>query len=154
MQKIIVLFCITALSIAGGCKKETPTPSISLTATQMLTGKKWQVRSSTIVAPGQPNVDLYALSAPCTRDDFERFDSPNTYFYEEGATKCDPGDPQTQLGIWALSNNDTQLTVTYSGFTKSLLIDELTTTSLKTRMLELQSNGTTSVTTTTFSVIN
>ena len=133
-------------------KKEDPTPPP--TRMQLLTAKKWQIRSATIEASGQPTVDLYPLIAPCSRDNFEQFALPNTYIADEGTIKCSPSDPQTELGIWTLTANDTQLTVTATGTSTTSTIEELTATSLKLTTIQSQSNGTTATIRTALVSIN
>jgi hypothetical protein len=103
---------------------------VPLTVTQQLTGKDWRLRSASIAAPGQPTIDVYALSQPCSLDDITQYTTPNTVYYLEGPTKCDPLDPQVQTATWGLSTNDTQLSVTANGTTNTFTIEELTSTSL------------------------
>ncbi len=97
----------------------------------MLSAKKWQIRSSVLTAPNTPTVDVYAIAQPCTLDNFIQYAAPNTFIYDEGLTKCQAIDAQQRLGIWALGSNDTQLTVSFNGFTTIYTIDEVTDTSLK-----------------------
>lgn len=139
-MKNLSLLLFALAGTFGGCKKADPAPP---TATQLLTGKKWQATSASIIlnAPGATPTDTYALTPPCFRDDFERFDAPNTFTYDEGPTKCFAADPQTQLGLWAFSRNDTQLIVTYAGLSALYTVDELTATSLKVHSVSTNSNG-------------
>ena len=153
MNVRIVLMPIVACMFFS-CTKKGDEPMPPPTRTQLLSAKKWQGKSSIIESPGQPTVDIYALTPPDKRDDFQRFDLPNTFVYDEGPTKFRAIDPQIQLGLWALSNNDTQLTISFRGYTNTYLIDELTSTSLKTRLEQPQSNGSKAVTTTSFIAIN
>ena len=148
-RKSLLLLAFTSTAISCAKTKEDPAPAPP-TRTQLLTAKKWQIRSATIEGSGQPTVDLYPLIAPCSRDDFEQFNLPNTYVTDEGPTKCSPSDPQTQLGIWALTANDTQLTVTATGTSTTSTIEELTDTSLKLTTLQPQSNGTNATVRTAF----
>ena len=127
------------------CSKKEKDPTPPLTRTQLLSSKKWQLRSATIEGPGQPIIDIYALTSPCTRDDYEQFNLPNTYVNDEGLTKCGTADPQTKLGLWALINNDTQLTVTYDGQSNTSTIDELTESTLKVTSIQPQGNGTNAI---------
>ena len=48
---------------------------------------------------------LYA----CQRDNFERYETNGTHTVDEGATKCDPTDPQTETGTWAFYDSATKL---------------------------------------------
>ena len=153
MNVRIVLMPIMAC-VFFSCAEKGDDPTPPPTRTQLLSAKKWQGKSSIIEGQGQPTVDIYALTPLDKRDDFQRFDLPNTFVYDEGPTKFRAIDPQIQLGLWALSNNDTQLTISFRGYTNTYFIEELTSTSLKTRLEQLQGNGIMAVTTTSFIAIN
>lgn len=152
MKQIKNVFLILLALTSCTKKKEDPTPPI--TRAQILSAKKWQLRSSTIEAPGQPLTDIYAQLGACSRDDYEQFNSPNTFIYDEGLTKCSPADPQTQVGVWALTNDETQLTITAAGSSMTSKIDELTETLLKTTTIETQGNGVNAIIKSTYVVIN
>ncbi|QKG55058.1 lipocalin family protein [Hymenobacter sp. BRD67] len=151
MKKTLACITLASLNSLFAChKNEDPQPP---TTTQLLVGKKWQLQASTITALGQPPIDLYALSASYTKDDFEQFDLPNVFTYDEGPTKFSASSPQTQRGTWALSTDNTHLTITYNNHTADYIIDELTSTALKVHINQVQSNGATSVLTNSFVVI-
>ncbi|OGX91494.1 lipocalin family protein [Hymenobacter coccineus] len=141
-MKISLLFtALVAVSAIVACSKKGDDPQ-PLTPTQLLTAQKWRVSSATIAGPGQPTIDLTALSAPCKLDDYVQFADPSTYVVDEGATKCDSRDAQTQLGTWAFANNDTQLSISYTGDNYTATVNELTASSLKLTTVRLQSDGT------------
>jgi len=137
MKAIYSYFLVAALGVATlGCskkKEETPAPS----KTDLLTDKNWITTAFTvspgIVFPGGATVtDIYAQRAPCDRDDFIRFEKPNVFKNDEGATKCTQTDPQTTTGTWVFNGDQSIITVTQQGSTpQSLNINELTDTSLK-----------------------
>lgn len=131
------LFLLAIVGIATSCgkKEDMPTP---LTPTQLLSSHHWLLRSSIESGPTIQTVDLYAASGVCTQDNLLQFATSNTFIYDEGPTKCTPSSPQTRLGLWALGKNDTQLTVVLDGYTSEYTIEELTTTSLKLTMVEMQ----------------
>ena len=124
------------------------------TRVQMLSAKKWQLRTSTIEAPGQQIVDIYAQLGSCSKDDFEQFSLPNTFIYDEGPTKCNPADPQKQVGVWALTNNDKELTITAAGSSDTFQIVELTENSLKVSTTQAQGGGISAVIKESFVAIN
>ncbi len=66
----------------------------------------------------------------CTKDDCTKFNSDKTASFDEGATKCDPSDPQTNTGTWSLSADGKTLTATIGGDTSSATIVELTSSKL------------------------
>ncbi|RZK16447.1 MAG: hypothetical protein EOO56_19910 [Hymenobacter sp.] len=114
MKKLLLLgFGLTML---GACKKDSePAPSTS-SRTDLLTAKSWRLtaKNTSITLPGLPPLTDNAIDA-CDQDNFLKFSTNKTVVSDEGATKCDPSDPQTQNGTWALKTNDTQLDITLSG---------------------------------------
>ena len=44
----------------------------------------------------------------CEKDNTLRFTS-NTYTFDEGSTKCDEDDPQTETGTWKFIDNETKI---------------------------------------------
>ena len=75
--------------------------------------------------------DFYAFLPACTKDDLTKFNSDGTVNFDEGATKCDSGDPQTTYGTWSFNSDQTVLSVTSEGLTEAYTISELTETVLK-----------------------
>ena len=66
----------------------------------------------------------------CTKDDCTKLNSDKTVTFDEGATKCDPNDPQSSTGTWSVSADGKTLTVTVDGETTSGTIVELSSTKL------------------------
>jgi len=118
MKKLLlpILGLVLLISISS-CKKdeETTTPTPKKTNYELLVGKGWVVSSATSSTPidwnddGNRSTDIYAQMDACDKDDFTTYNVNNTYITDEGATKCDPGDPQTWSGIWLLSSDQTTL---------------------------------------------
>lgn len=151
MKKTISCLVTVSCALLVGChKNDAPQPA---TPAQLLVGKKWQLQSSLITAPSQPPIDLYALTASYTKDDFEQFDLPDVFTYDEGPTKYGTSSQQTQRGTWALSTDNTRLTVKLGTRTTEYLLEEVTSASLKFRITQRQGGGSTSVLTHTFVVI-
>ncbi|MCB0519213.1 MAG: lipocalin family protein [Lewinellaceae bacterium] len=55
--------------------------------------------------------DVFAQYDNCFKDDITFFKDDNKVVFDEGATKCDPSDPQTTSGTWLLSSDEKVLTV-------------------------------------------
>lgn len=72
--------------------------------TAKLCGKNWKLTS--VLNNG---VEFIQLIDSCELDNIRRFSTNNTYTEDEGATKCDPADPQTTSGIWSWAASETQL---------------------------------------------
>jgi hypothetical protein len=150
MKKISILLIIGFLTFTGSCKKKDPEPA---TPTQLLVGKKWQLISDVLSYPGYPDTNLYTQMRPCSHDDYRQFNTPNTYVYDEGATKCSILDSQTTLGLWAFSDNDSKLTITDTNYSDTYTVVELSDSSLKMTMPVPQSIGGDATATLTFTVV-
>jgi hypothetical protein len=120
MKKCTLLLALVAL--LGSCKKDNDNPAPA--ATDLTTGS-WKMSASTAVvefpAPvGTQTTDLFALLPACDVDNTFKFNTDNSVTIDEGATKCDPNDPQTETdGVWTLSNNNTKFNFDYKGATIS-----------------------------------
>ena len=112
MKKIYYLILGSIAVFAVSCKKDS---SSSQSNTDKLCGKNWKVVAYTInpgiqLAPGGPLItDYYSTFQSCEKDNFSTYNKNGTYVDDEGATKCDPADPQTTPGTWYFSNNETVL---------------------------------------------
>lgn len=135
-----ILLAIGTISLFYACKKQPESPQ-PLSRTQLLTGKKWQLRNAVFSYPGSQNIDYYALVPPCTRDDYWQFALPNSLITDEGLTKCSAAYPQTQAGTWEFSSTDTKLTLTDQNFTNAYTILKLTSDSLNMSITVPQSTG-------------
>lgn len=143
-MKKITLFVLVAVmaTLVSSCKKDddnnsnNPSGGSSATKTEMITAKSWKVTGLTV--GGQ---DFYSQMDACDKDDLHTFKTDNTYIYDEGASKCDPSDPQViSTGTWKFTENETK--IEYDGETAT--IKELTSTKM---VLEGDFLGSTAVTT-------
>lgn len=69
----------------------------------------------------------------CDKDNVITFKSDGTGTVDEGASKCDPADPQTSPFTWSFKNNETILNfpaAVFNGITGDVTIQKLTTTEL------------------------
>lgn len=114
-----------ALLLVGGiasssisCKKDDDdnnnTPA--KTKTEILTSHAWKVNSWTIDPPydngdGTFTSDRLADMEACDKDNFITFQADGKLLYDEGTQKCDPDDPQTDPGTWALLDNETKMSI-------------------------------------------
>jgi hypothetical protein len=55
--------------------------------------------------------DLFVFFPACTRDDTYKYNAGGTGVEDEGATKCDPLDPQSSPFTWAFNPTETILSV-------------------------------------------
>lgn len=127
---VIILAFVIGASVS--CKKDDDSdPS----KTDQLTGKNFRVTAMVInpavVVEGIEFSDFYAFMDACTKDDITVFKTDGTVTFDEGATKCDAGDPQTTSGTWEFQDNETKLKVVSDGETEIFNIIELTSSKLK-----------------------
>jgi hypothetical protein len=94
----------------------------------------WQVTGDVISPPidlgAGPISDLYAESEACDRDDLYIFKANGVGEFNEGPTKCDPGDPQSAPFTWSLANNDKNLVISQGGTALTFEIAQLDNTRL------------------------
>ncbi len=99
--------------------------------TELLTGKNWKLTAFTIdpaidwFGNGTLVTNIYAQLPTCAKDDLATFNKNGTVNFDEGATKCDPNDPQTTSGTWAFNTDKTIISVTTDGETESWKVLEL-----------------------------
>ena len=123
------------------CTKKSNSPTPTETKTQLLTGKNWKMTAQTcnpgIVISGTLITDIYAFlisnGSACFLDNISNFYTDGTYTVNEGATLCDPQDPQlNNTGIWSFQNSETTLIQDGIAYT----IVTLNSTTLKLKSLE------------------
>lgn len=112
MKKILFGFLAATLICFNSCKKDDGGGNTDKTA--ILTSGKWQLTAQSTLttknAVAQPINDEYADLDGCERDDFMQLRSDKNIIMDEGASKCDPTDPQIYtVGTWSLLANDTKL---------------------------------------------
>ena len=104
-MKSVKTFLFCSLVLVAACKK-----SESLDVKATLTTGKWQLSDAKVGIPGSSlTVDVYDSIPACVRDNFYTFAANGTLTVDEGASKCNSGDPQTATANWKLLNNNTQL---------------------------------------------
>lgn len=120
--------------LLSSCKKDDEVAPP--TKTDFLVQTKWKTTALTInpaitLDNGTVTSNFYSLRNNCVNDDLKIFERAGIYKGDEGAAKCDPGDPQIfDLGNWSLSDEDTKLVINSANGFSSFNIQELTATSL------------------------
>jgi hypothetical protein len=105
----LILSAFIMLTLATASCKKSSTPGKS--AAELLTQKVWLYQTSGIDADRNGTIDTADDTDDCEKDNSFTFNTNGTGVMDEGATKCDSGDPQTENFNWVLTNN-TQLTLT------------------------------------------
>ncbi len=128
-----------------GCKKDekdpeptpvTPTPTPTQSNTQRLTGKNFKMTALTVDPAIFGVTDFYSQLDDCQKDDLIRFDTPNVFKEDEGATKCNTNDPQTKSGTWVWNTDETIITTVVGSETTSYTVLTNDGTTLKVRYTE------------------
>jgi hypothetical protein len=127
IMKKILFTAIILSSFFVGCKKKEDKPATAQTRTQLLTANNWTVTAFVASTPGEADENMFGLFENCTKDDFIKFNPNFTVVTDEGATKCDPTDPQTETEIWSFGPNES--TIIIDG--DSQKIENLNATQLK-----------------------
>ncbi|MAT53729.1 MAG: hypothetical protein CMN32_04565 [Saprospirales bacterium] len=123
--KLLPLMVVLAMA---SCKKDDPT-----TTELLIDSDGWILVAMTVDPPivdpisGTSITDFYAQMDACDKDDITIFQDNGTYITDEGATKCDPNDPQTETGTWALSADEKTITIDGESWT----IESLTKSSMR-----------------------
>ena len=139
MKKLAMILFTAAVALSS-CSKDDDdnnnNPSGPVINTANLTVKPWKATGLTI-----GGADFWSIAEECEKDNIYTFKTDNTYIEDEGATKCDSGDPQIIVtSTWSLINNNTRLV--YDGDTAT--IKELSSTKM---VLESQVLGNTATAT-------
>ena len=117
---------LTFLFITGCEKDDDPAPA--KTKTELLAQGNWKFSSATVGGS-----DVSAFLQACQKDNTLTFVSAGTGTIDEGATKCDAGDPQTSPFTWSFQNNETVLFISatlFAGGSSTFNLVTLTETQL------------------------
>jgi len=120
-------FAVATLSLVVlfvSCKKS----SEKKTNTDVITEASWKFDNAT--ANG---IDVSSLLKSCQTDNVLTFSSNGNGMVDEGATKCDSSDPQTNPFTWNFASNETVLhvsTVLFTGGSSDFTVVTLTDTQL------------------------
>ncbi|MBK6932202.1 MAG: lipocalin family protein [Saprospirales bacterium] len=126
IKTLLLLLAVSAVSVTA-CKKDD-----EKSAEDNLTGAScWKQTKSETYNPLTSAWEEDVVDA-CDKDDCTTFNSDKSISFDEGATKCDPADPQTSTGTWALSSDGKTLTLNdaTSGISFSGTIVELSSNKL------------------------
>jgi hypothetical protein len=130
------LLAVLLLVICLSCKEKIPEP----TKLELLTGKSWKWIAGSI-SPAYDvfgigvlvSDDYFARVPECWRDDRWTFSAVYKFTHDEGASRCNIGDPQIYIqGVWKFETEESTIRITKDGSGEMIwTINELTSTSLK-----------------------
>lgn len=90
------------------CQFDDPKPKSS--KTDLLTAKAWKETDVKVAG-----LSVFATSIDdCEKDDLAKFNANQSVIFNEGTLKCAPAAPQTSMGSWEFTANETKLKITDS----------------------------------------
>ncbi len=101
----LILLAFLAIAFTA-CKDDEETTTPSKTKMELLTSGSWVATDMLL-----NDTSFWVLVPACAKDDFMTFKSDGTVITDEGATKCDPMDPQTTTENWSFNSNQTKVTI-------------------------------------------
>jgi hypothetical protein len=126
IKSLLLLLLMAAVSVSACKKDDEESAEDKLTAVSC-----WKQTKNETFNPVTSIWENEPIDA-CTQDDCTKFNADKTLSFDEGATKCDPTDPQTGTGTWTLSADGKMLTISdnASGIAFIGTITELTSNKL------------------------
>ena len=119
---LLLFLAVAAMSFVA-CKKDA-------SPEELLTGEAcWAQVKSEIYNDAISQWENDPIEA-CSIDDCTKFNSDKTLAFDEGATKCDPNDPQTSVGSWSLSADGQVLTISQDGISLPFTVTELSSSKM------------------------
>lgn len=137
MKRLTLLATLAVAGLLTACDDDNDTPIPGpKTNTELLMAKSWTLTALTLKEGSDPEIDIFAITAPCSKDDKFKFQDGGVFVFDESTNVCS-GEAQTITGIWGLEENDQKLTLSAINRSTSTLveisggkIDELTTNKL------------------------
>ena len=125
MKKTISIATLFFIILLAACNKKDK----AVSKTELLTSGTWKLTA--VVSDNDGNgtyeTDDFATFSACFTDNIWSFGTSSVATLDEGPTKCDPADPQTEPGTWQLTQNETYLKINGDEWK----LEELTTSTLK-----------------------
>lgn len=102
---LIALVAVFSAALFFACSKDDEKTKI-----EMITSGSWRMTAATCepAIPGVGN-NIFVLMESCQKDNIYTFNANGTKLEDEGATKCNPDDPQTVNGTWEFAENETKV---------------------------------------------
>ena len=129
MKNSLLLLALAAGFTFTSCSKDDDTAP--QTKTEILTAHNWKITAQTTTVNSNPPSDTYALKKDCNKDDFTTFATDGKLTVDEGPSKCAINEPQTQIGTWEFTENESKLKMTQNNTPVEYSITELTPTKIE-----------------------
>ncbi|HMJ46525.1 MAG TPA: lipocalin family protein [Ferruginibacter sp.] len=111
MKKIVSITAMFTILLITACSKKDK--ELPVSKVQLLTSGTWKLTGvlSDNDGNGTYEENAYAGFLDCYKDNYYTFRVNYELELNEGLTKCAPSDPQTEMGNWQLTNNETNLVI-------------------------------------------
>jgi|SRR5690606_4184595 len=127
MKKITLLTAIFIIAINFGCKKDDDDNNPS--KKDLLTTGSWKLTAVVSDEDGDGTHELndFIYFSDCYTDNYYIFKANGELELNEGNSKCDQADPQTETANWQLINNENTLVIENDNYA----IEDLNTSTLR-----------------------
>lgn len=110
MKALSFLAFLSSLLVLGGCQKDDSSQPDPKTKTELITSSTWKYNDAKVDQDndGKGDADIPpGFVEACQLDNTLTFSSNGQGTVGEGATKCDPADPDTYPFTWSFASNET-----------------------------------------------
>ena len=121
--KFGLLAVVAGSLLFSACKKDDKS------AAEILQSGSWKLSKDEEKLSTETAWTVNTIEA-CSADDFTTYTSATAYTYDEGATKCDPADPQTSAGSYTISADGKTMSVDGLTFTSEVSESKVVLTAL------------------------
>jgi len=126
VKPLFTVLLLGAVVFISSCDKDDePKPK---TKTELISAHPWKITKFKVT---QGTASFEDAPEACQGDDTETFEADGDYKFDEGATKCDPDDPQSGTGTWTFNSGETVLIISGGGLSLNYTILELTETTMR-----------------------
>jgi hypothetical protein len=110
-SNIFAILFIASLAVSCKKNKDDVTPKSTIELLTAEGSKTWKVKQA-LAKQGDLEVNIIASQNPCITDNLIKLFSDFTYEFSEGATKCNPTDPDLILKAnWTLSVDEKSMSI-------------------------------------------
>ena len=125
---LLIVCSLTILFLLPACQKDDNNPPAAKTKTELISQSTWKFSAATV-----GGADASAYLQACQKDNIYTFVAAGTGTIDEGPSRCNGSDPQTNPFTWNFLSNETMLhisTVLFSGGSNDFTLVSLTATQL------------------------